>query len=174
MSKIFVMIKPEVLEHNHCTAFTINGTCTAFAIIDELLDRVVGMVKCLKQVTVTKELIEAHYAEHAGKDFFAGLTERFIGKDVLVFELHSVHSCPDNIWIPGVRDAIGPTNPTSAAALDTIRGEWGWVEDSTTGAIYTNRGNCGQVDPNGVIYNVIHASDSPEAVEREIAIWYGK
>jgi len=56
--------------------------------------------------------------------------------------------------VEGFRSLAGATNPTSAAP-GTIRGdlarEWGTP----------------------VIENIVHGSDSPEAADREIALWFG-
>jgi len=51
--------------------------------------------------------------------------------------------------IDGARSIVGPTD-SSTAPLGTIRGDMG----------------------NGINYNIIHASDSPESAKREIELWF--
>ncbi|MCQ9368344.1 nucleoside-diphosphate kinase [Brevibacterium sp. 50QC2O2] len=101
----------------------------------------------LRMVTATSEQLAAHYAEHEGKPFYAPLVEFMSSGPVvaLIAEGEGV--------IPGFRSLAGATDPT-AAAPGTIRGDlardWGL----------------------NVQQNIVHGSDSPEAAEREIAIWF--
>ena len=145
MERTFVMIKPLGLLH-------------ALPVIIKGLQAVGHEVK-RELVCVSRQLIEQHYADHAKQDFFPSLIDRFTGATVmaLVFEGDSV--------ISAVRNLIGPADPRQAAE-DQIRhimldlfpdGEGGWrfTEQVT-----------GRVD------NLIHASDSPAAAEREIALWF--
>ena len=95
----------------------------------------------------TRELLEEHYAEHAGKPFFEPLVEFMSSGPVVaaVIEGHQV--------IPGFRSLAGATDPT-AAAPGTIRGDlgrdWGLK----------------------VAQNLVHGSDAPESAAREIALWF--
>ena len=94
------------------------------------------------------DLLAEHYAEHAGKPFLPGLVDFMRSGPVVavVVEGHRV--------VEGFRSLAGATNPT-VAAPGTIRGdlarEWGTP----------------------VIENIVHGSDSPEAADREIALWFG-
>jgi nucleoside-diphosphate kinase len=93
--------------------------------------------------TATRELLEAHYAEHVGKPFYEPLVE-FMSSGpavALVVEGERV--------IEGVRALAGPTDPI-AAAPGSIRGDFGTI----------------------VRENLIHASDSEESAEREIKIFF--
>ena len=97
--------------------------------------------------TATPALLEAHYAEHAGKPFLPPLVE-FMASGPLVAVVVEGHGV-----VEGFRALAGATNPT-AAAPGTIRGDlardWG----------------------TSVIENVVHGSDSPESAAREIALWF--
>ena len=95
----------------------------------------------------TRELLEEHYAEHAGKPFFEPLVE-FMSSGPLVALVIEGHQS-----IAGFRSLAGATDPT-VAAPGTIRGDLGrdWGEK--------------------VQKNTVHGSDSPESAAREIAIWF--
>lgn len=105
-------------------------------------------ITALRMLTADGDLLAQHYAEHAGKPFFAGLVD-FMGSGpvvALVVEGHRV--------IEGIRTLIGATDPT-AALPGSIRGDL--ARDAGT----------------GVHHNLVHASDSPDSAEREIALWFG-
>ncbi len=95
----------------------------------------------------TRELLEEHYAEHAGKPFFEPLVE-FMSSGPLVALVIEGHQS-----IAGFRSLAGATDPT-AAAPGTIRGDlgrdWGLR----------------------VAQNLVHGSDAPESAAREIALWF--
>ncbi len=95
----------------------------------------------------TRELLEEHYAEHAGKPFFEPLVE-FMSSGPLVALVIEGHQS-----IAGFRSLAGATDPT-VAAPGTIRGDlgrdWGLK----------------------VAQNLVHGSDAPESAAREIALWF--
>ncbi|GAA5229151.1 nucleoside-diphosphate kinase [Paeniglutamicibacter antarcticus] len=101
----------------------------------------------LKQVSATRELLEAHYEEHVGKPFYEPLVEFMLSGPLvaIVAEGHNV--------ITGFRSLAGTTDPTTAAP-GTIRGDlgrdWGLK----------------------VQQNLVHGSDSVESSRREIGIWF--
>ncbi|MCQ9163878.1 MULTISPECIES: nucleoside-diphosphate kinase [unclassified Arthrobacter] len=101
----------------------------------------------LKKVTATREQLEQHYAEHAGKPFYEPLVEFMLSGPVVaaIFEGERV--------IEGFRALAGTTDPTTAAP-GTIRGDFGrdWGLK--------------------VQQNLVHGSDSVESAEREIGIWF--
>ncbi|TYC99453.1 nucleoside-diphosphate kinase [Arthrobacter echini] len=101
----------------------------------------------LKQVYATRDLLEQHYAEHAGKPFFEPLVEFMLSGPIVaaVFEGQRV--------IEGFRSLAGATEPTTAAP-GTIRGDLGrdWGVK--------------------VQQNLVHGSDSTESAEREIGVWF--
>jgi nucleoside-diphosphate kinase len=100
-------------------------------------------VVALELLTMTRETAETHYAEHAEKPFFAGVVE-FITSGPVVALVAEGESA-----IAAFRSLAGKTNPIEAAP-GTIRGDFA-VE---------------------VGENVVHGSDSPEAAEREIKIFF--
>lgn len=94
--------------------------------------------------TIDADLAGRHYAEHQGKPFYAGLVE-YIGSGPSVVLVLEGPSA-----IEATRATVGATNPVKAAP-GTIRGDLGMM---------TGR-------------NLIHASDSPESAQREIALFFG-
>ncbi len=107
-----------------------------------------------KVVKVTRELAEKHYAHLKDKPFFEDLYEYFSGKIygpeyerilVLVYEGEDA--------IERVRKIAGATNPLEADPT-TIRGAYG------------------RINKKGIMENVIHCSDSEEAAEKEIKLWF--
>ncbi|MBD9699599.1 nucleoside-diphosphate kinase [Flavimobilis sp. GY10621] len=97
--------------------------------------------------TAPAALLEEHYAEHAGKPFYAPLVE-FMGSGPLVAAVVE----GDRV-IEGFRSLAGTTDPTTAVP-GTIRGDlgrdWGLP----------------------VAQNIVHGSDSPESAAREIGLWF--
>ena len=96
-----------------------------------------------KLLTVSPELAGQHYFEHAEKPFFAGLVEFITGSPSLALVLEG----PDAIVLS--RAMIGATNPLQA-------------ENGTIRGTFTNDKQ----------FNLIHGSDSSEAAEREIGLWF--
>lgn len=94
--------------------------------------------------TIDQATAQRHYDEHDGKPFFGALVE-FItrGPSLLV-----VVEGPEDTWRI-LRTMIGATNPADAAP-GTIRGDLAAA----------------------MAENLIHGSDSPEAAQREIAIFF--
>ena len=97
----------------------------------------------LKLMRIDEALANQHYAVHEGKPFFKGLVEYIVSGPVVVLVVTG-----KNV-ITAVRNTVGATNPTQAAP-GTIRGDFG-VE---------------------IGRNLIHASDSPENGEKEIALFF--
>lgn len=99
----------------------------------------------LKQMSVSRELAEAHYAVHKERPFFKGLVDYIISAPVvaMVWEGDGV--------IASARKLIGATNPLEAEP-GTIRGDYG---------ITIGR-------------NIIHGSDAPETAKSEIELWFGE
>ncbi|MEY5144711.1 MAG: hypothetical protein RL745_72 [Actinomycetota bacterium] len=93
--------------------------------------------------TLDRATASAHYAEHDGKPFFAGLVD-FITSGPLVAAVVEGEEV-----IPAWRAMMGATNPVNAAP-GTIRGDFAQVMD----------------------FNVAHGSDSPESAAREIALFF--
>ncbi|WP_028636273.1 nucleoside-diphosphate kinase [Nocardioides sp. URHA0032] len=93
--------------------------------------------------TINGEQADAHYAEHLDRDFYPPL-RTFITSGPLVAVVVEGEEA-----VPVVRTLIGPTDGRQAPA-GTIRGDYS----------LSNR------------ENLVHASDSPESADREIALWF--
>ena len=97
----------------------------------------------LKMMRLDSPLLQAHYAEHLEKPFYAGL-EAFMKSSPVVVMAWEGFEC-----VNSVRILVGATNPREAAA-GTIRGDF---------AIGTGR-------------NLIHASDSKQSGEAEVTRFF--
>ena len=97
----------------------------------------------LRVLTVTPELAERHYAEHAERPFFGELVE-FITSGPLVAMVLEGESA-----IQAARQLIGATNPLDAAP-GSIRGD-----------LATQTGE-----------NLVHGSDGPDSAAREIGTFF--
>ena len=100
-------------------------------------------VSALKLMSVAPELARRHYAEHEGKPFFAGLIDYITSSPVVVMALDG----PGAIAV--VRNTVGSTRPAEATP-GSIRADFGLM----------------------VGRNLVHASDGPEAAERELSLWF--
>ena len=96
-----------------------------------------------KFVHVTRDFAEKHYHVHKGKPFYKGLVNYIISAPVLAMIWEGENS------ITAIRQTVGSTDPLDAAP-GTIRHDL---------ALLTSR-------------NLIHASDSSENAEKEIALWF--
>lgn len=94
--------------------------------------------------TIDPELAARHYAEHQGKGFYDDLVS-FIGRSP---SLVMVLEGPGEVWRM-VREMMGATNPADASP-GTIRGDLGTE----------------------MTENLVHGSDSEEAVQREISLFF--
>ncbi len=101
-------------------------------------------VIALKMLQVTPELAREHYAEHVKKPFYPGLEEFITGAPVVAMIIEGLEA------IRVVRDILGATSGLKAAA-GTIRGDFSSSRQM----------------------NLVHASDGPEAAQREIALYFG-
>lgn len=96
-----------------------------------------------KLMHISQELAATHYEAHKSKPFYAGLVRFMTSSPVLVLALRG------NGAITIARNMMGATFG-SKAAPGTIRGDFG-VSNS---------------------FNLIHGSDSPEAAERELSLFF--
>ncbi|MGB3790024.1 MAG: nucleoside-diphosphate kinase [Phormidesmis sp.] len=131
MEKSFIMIKPDGVQRGLVGDIISRFETKGFTLI--------GM----KQMSVSRELAESHYAVHKERPFFSGLVDYIISAPVvaMVWEGEGV--------IASARKIIGATNPLDAEP-GTIRGDFG---------ITIGR-------------NLIHGSDAPETAESEIKLWF--
>ncbi|MEI7656714.1 MAG: nucleoside-diphosphate kinase [Phycisphaerae bacterium] len=96
-----------------------------------------------KLMQISEELAATHYAAHKERPFYAGLVKFMTSSPVLVLALRG------NGAITIARNMMGATFG-SKANPGTIRGDFG-VSNS---------------------FNLIHGSDSPEAAERELGLFF--
>ncbi len=132
MEKSFIMIKPDGVQRGLVGDIIKKFETKGFTLVG------------LKQMAVSRELAEAHYAVHKERPFFKGLVDYIISAPVvaMVWEGEGV--------IASARKLIGATNPLDAEP-GTIRGDYG---------ITIGR-------------NLIHGSDAPETAQSEIKLWFG-
>jgi len=99
----------------------------------------------MRMLQFTPELARTHYADHVGKEFYPGLEAYITSAPVVAAILEGTEA------VAVVRRMIGPTNGAEAPS-GTIRGDF---------ALSSQR-------------NLVHASDSPAAADREMEIFFGK
>jgi nucleoside-diphosphate kinase len=100
-------------------------------------------IVAMRMLQFTPELARQHYADHVEKPFYPGLEAYITSGRVVAAILEGAEA------ISVVRRMIGPTNGIEAPA-GTIRGDF---------SLSSRR-------------NLVHASDSPAAAEREMAIFF--
>lgn len=99
----------------------------------------------MKLMTISPELAARHYEAHKDKPFYKGLVSFMTSSPVVVLAVRGVGA------ITVARKLMGATFG-SKAEPGTIRGDFG-VSNS---------------------FNLIHGSDSPEAAERELGLFFQK
>jgi nucleoside-diphosphate kinase len=102
-------------------------------------------IVALRGLTVTKELAEQHYAEHAERPFFGELVDFITSGPIVAMVLEGEGA------VKAARQVIGATDPLEAAT-GSIRGDF---------AVEMGR-------------NMVHGSDSPESAAREAALFFGE
>ena len=100
-------------------------------------------IVALRSMTVSRELAERHYAEHAERPFFGELVDFITSGPIVAMVLEG----PDAV--KAARQVIGATNPLEATT-GSIRGDFAL--------------SIGQ--------NMVHGSDSPESGEREAKLFF--
>ncbi|MEX0792692.1 MAG: nucleoside-diphosphate kinase [Pirellulaceae bacterium] len=97
----------------------------------------------MKLIRITPELSKQHYAEHVSKPFYPGLESFITASPVVAMVLEGLEA------IQVVRDMLGATSGLKANP-GTIRGDYSSSRQM----------------------NLVHASDGPEASQREIALYF--
>jgi nucleoside-diphosphate kinase len=131
MERTLILVKPDAFARN------LTGEIIA------RFERKGLSLVALQQMTMSRELAAAHYAEHEGKGFYDELVD-FITSGPLVAMVLQGESA-----ITAARQVIGATNPIEAAT-GSIRGDY---------AV-----SVGQ--------NMVHGSDAPESAAREVALFF--
>jgi len=131
MERTLILVKPDAFERN------LSGEIIA------RFERKGLRLAALKQMTMTTELAEQHYAEHAGKPFFGELTSFITSGPLVAMVLEGDRA------IEAARQVIGATDPLKASP-GSIRGDF---------AIEVGQ-------------NMVHGSDAPESAAREVGLFF--
>ncbi len=115
-------------------------------LVGEIIRRIENkgfILRAMKLMVIREELAREHYVEHVGKAFFNDLLAFITSGPVVAM-----------VWegegvIASMRLLMGKTNPTEAEP-GTIRGDLAVKVDQ----------------------NIIHGSDSPQAAQREISLFF--
>lgn len=102
-------------------------------------------IVAMRLMQVTPALSKQHYAEHVSKPFYPNLEQFITGGPIVALILEGLEV------IRVVREMLGATSGLKAAP-GTIRGDFSSSRQM----------------------NLVHASDGPEAAQREIALYFGK
>ncbi len=131
MERTFIMIKPDGIQRGLVGEIIKRFETKGFTLVG------------LKQLAVSRQLAESHYAVHKERPFFGSLVDFITSAPVvaMVWEGDGV--------VASARKIIGATNPLSAEP-GTIRGDFG---------VSIGR-------------NLIHGSDAIETAQTEIALWF--
>jgi nucleoside-diphosphate kinase len=115
-----------------------------------LMGRVIGRFEekglniiAMKMLRVTPDLARQHYAEHINKPFYPGLEKFITASPIVAMVVEGLEA------IRVVREMLGATSGLKAAA-GTIRGDFSSSRQM----------------------NLVHASDGPEAADREIKLYF--
>ncbi len=111
-------------------------------IVSRFEDKGLQVVGC-KLMQISQDLAATHYEAHKARPFYAGLVQFMTSSPVLVLAIRGKGA------IAISRKMMGATFGSNAEA-GTIRGDFG-VSNS---------------------FNLIHGSDSPEAAERELGLFF--
>jgi nucleoside-diphosphate kinase len=131
MERTLILVKPDAFARN------LSGEIIA------RFERKGLRLAALKQMTMTTELAEQHYAEHAEKPFFGELTSFITSGPLVAMVLEGDRA------IEAARQVIGATDPLKAAP-GSIRGDF---------AIEVGQ-------------NMVHGSDAPESAAREVGLFF--
>ena len=131
--RTLILVKPD--------AFARNLTGEIIARFERKGLRIVA----LRHMTVTRDLAEQHYAEHAERPFFGELVDFITSAPIVAMVLEGQDA------VKAARQVIGATNPLEAAP-GSIRGDF---------AVQTGQ-------------NMVHGSDSPESAARESALFFSE
>jgi nucleoside-diphosphate kinase len=100
-------------------------------------------IVAMRAMTVSRELAERHYAEHAERPFFGELVDFITSGPIVAMVLEGADA------VTAARQVIGATNPLEAAT-GSIRGDF---------AVQVGQ-------------NLVHGSDSEESAARESALFF--
>ena len=131
MERTLILVKPDAFARN------LSGEIIA------RFERKGLALVALKLMTVSRELAQEHYAEHAERPFFGELVDFITSGSLVAMILEGDHA------VSGARQVIGATDPIEAA-MGSIRADY---------ALEVGR-------------NMVHGSDSNESAAREAALFF--
>jgi nucleoside-diphosphate kinase len=131
MERTLILVKPDAFARN------LTGEIIA------RFERKGLRLAALKQMTMTTDLAERHYAEHAEKPFFGELTSFITSGPLVAMVLEGDRA------VEAARQVIGATDPLQASP-GSIRGDF---------AIAVGQ-------------NMVHGSDSLESAAREVDLFF--
>jgi nucleoside-diphosphate kinase len=131
MERSLILVKPDAFERNL--------TGEIIARFERKGLRLLG----LKQMTMSRELAERHYAEHEGKPFYDELVSFITSGPLVAMVLEGDQA------VDAARQLIGATNPLEASP-GSIRGDY---------AIEVGQ-------------NMVHGSDSTSSAAREVELFF--
>lgn len=145
IQRTLVLLKPDALDRGICGE------------ILQRFERVGAKIAGLKLLVSELDTARRHYTDDLAKRRGEAVRQRMI--DMLTSG-PILAVCLEGIEIiEVVRKMVGATEP-KAAAPGTIRGDFAHVSYS-----HADEKNIG-------VFNLIHASDSPENAEAEISVWF--
>ncbi len=131
--RTLIIVKPDGVERGLSDQIIKRFTDQGFIVVER------------RDMTISRDLAERHYAEHKEKPFYPSLVEYITSGPVVVAVLEGDDA------IDRARVLMGKTNPAEATP-GTIRGDFGESIDR----------------------NTIHGSDSAQTPEREIQLFFGE
>jgi nucleoside-diphosphate kinase len=131
MDRTLILVKPDAFERG------LTGEIVA------RFERKGLQIVAMRAMTVSRELAERHYAEHAERPFFGELVDFITSGPIVAMVLAGTDA------VRAARQVIGATDPLEAAT-GSIRGDFA-----------TEMGR-----------NLVHGSDSPESAARESALFF--
>jgi len=131
MDRTLILVKPDAVARN------LTGEILA------RFERKGLRIAALKQMTMSRELAEQHYAEHREKPFFGELADFITSGPLVALVLEG------RAAVAAARQLIGATNPLEAAP-GSIRGDF---------AVETGE-------------NMVHGSDSDASAAREVGLFF--
>jgi nucleoside-diphosphate kinase len=131
MERTLILVKPDAFARN------LSGEIIA------RFERKGLQLAAMKMMTASRELAEAHYAEHAERPFFGELVDFITSGPLVAMILEGDHA------VTAARQVIGATDPIEAT-MGSIRADY---------ALEVGR-------------NMVHGSDSDESAAREASLFF--
>ena len=131
MERTLILVKPDAFARN------LSGEIIA------RFERKGLQLAAMKMMTASRELAEAHYAEHAERPFFGELVDFITSGPLVAMILEGDHA------VTAARQVIGATDPIEAT-MGSIRADY---------ALEVGR-------------NMVHGSDSDESAAREYSLFF--